>query len=367
MKPRIKSSVLVSGLWLLGQAAHAVVLPAAHAWSNVSAEVGVQGLAIQLIDLDANDGITPQIMFADNAMNMVVYGPTSGYDQSVLHPANDALPIPSADMALVHPNGSSVASLSPSVLYAGTGYSEVLMTQNAIAEPYGNYWYPNTGFGEPNNWRSNAGARLYDNAQRLVGTYDGQGVLFFTGDDYRLSSSPSAPGFTVTPNTAVVFSGTLFSRARIDFSQLATYDPQNTQAIVQTKGSIALYNATPIDEKTSWTSFQEVQAAFENQWVSVDSDVRRFNYEPSLSMENRVGPETMLIEREENKSFEFTFTNTTVLPKGGFLSVYLQSESVVGGLLPVPEPSVYALMTLGLLGVAGAVRSRQAAATSHSG
>lgn len=363
--------VSLATLMLVGAASvNAAVLPAAQNWSTTSAEVDVQGLAFQLIDLDVNDGITPQIMFADDRLAISVYGTTNDdyFYQSVLRPANDAFPVSSSDISLVNPDGGSVASMSATGLYAGTGYSEALMTQNALVEPGSDHFsYTGTGFGTPTDWRANSLAYSNNSAQRMFGPYDGAGMLITSDNsNYRLSTNLSDPGFTVTPNTAVVFSGTLSSRSRIDLSQLSTYDPQTTQALARAVGSVELYSATPNDGRTSWSSYQEALAAVDGQSASVGTDIRRFNYDPALiwgglySPPGLVGPETTYVEQADSRPFALTFTNDTLVSKGGFFAVNLQTESIVAGLLPVPEPSTYALMALGLLGVVGAVRGRKA-------
>ena len=357
--PANTNTAIAAALLASSTCISAAVLPSELSWNTTSAEIDVQGLAIQLIDLNTNDGISPQIFFSDDNLSLSatnVYSNIAAYE-SVLRPANTSLPLSGSDIRVASQDGSALSGVFVDGMYAGAGSSEALILQNAQIAPGLDF----SGLEFPTDWRLVSGSNTGNSAMRLSGS--GGKLLRTDNDGYQLNSSPSAAGFTLTPNTAVVFSGTLSSRVRMDLSQQSTFDPQTMQAAALAYGSVELFSETANDGNTAWSSVLDALAAVEGQQADVYADIRRYNFDPAamwgVQLPGFAGPETLQLEMEDTKPFALTFTNDTWQAKGGVFAVNVQSSSIIEGMLPVPEPTTYALMALGLLGVAGAVRGRK--------
>jgi PEP-CTERM motif len=337
----------------------AAVLPPELNWSTASAEVDVQGLAFQLIDLDANDGITPQITFAEGYLLLDAlsgFQATDSYLEATWYGQTDTnSPLSANDIQLQTTGGGSFSSISANSLYAGAGSSEALIDAHALRDSTTDWDYESSSSGQVGakplvGYNPNGSAALIttDNQHYELGTYD----------------DGMPPSFTLTPNTAVVFSGVLSSKVRLDLTQLNTIDPQTVYGLVIAYGKIELFGTTSNDGNTAWSSFEDALVAVEGQQASTRVLIERNHNPYGLYMaplpEWVVGPETTFMEHQDSKAFELMFSNQTLQAKDGYLSANINAYIDIGGRTYVPEPATYALMGLGLLGVLGAVRRRQA-------
>lgn len=351
----------------------AAVLPPELNWSTASAEVQVQGLAVQLVDLDPNDGITPQITFAENMINFNLqdgFGLDDYLHETIYRQADAATPLANTDILLQNPAGGSLVRMSAANLYAGVGTSESILSQKAVEDPTDTL----TGLGDlnfstPTDWVHQSSSGVVVGARRMVG-YGGSSDDLLTWIDsghvkFNSGRATEMSSFKLTPNTAVVFSGVLSSRIRLDVSQWRTYDPQAMQAIVNAPGRIEVYAAMPNDGKTAWSSLSDARAAIEAQDVTVGVTVNRYNFDPALMYGEFVpsdifGPDSNFVELEDSKAFGLTFTNRTLQFKDGYFSADMDPYLKISGMTAVPEPATYTLMGLGLLGVLCAGRRRKA-------
>jgi PEP-CTERM motif len=369
---RLSKTALVATMLTGGACVNAAVLSTPQNWSVVSAEGSLQGLSVQLIDLDPNDGITPQIVFAEEEMFTAEYGDKS-FVQSSIRPAGTSFPLSISDQGMTHPDGRSAASMSASGLYAGAGSSAEMISQNAQFAPGAIY----RGFRPVQDWRAGSDAFASNHSKELIATGIGSrnedAVLVeseYNSWTYQIKPSVSGPGFTVTPNTSVVFSGTISSRVGFDLSQLSIFDPQTTMAQARARVSVEVFSDTPNDGKTTWSgsylnAVQEIYASFDAQRADVSLELQRL-IDPSLVMANGYRPPAGFVgteltqEIESINPFALTFINNSQQTKGGFFSVNALSSVEITGMMPVPEPATYALMGLGLLGVLCAVSRRKA-------
>jgi hypothetical protein len=342
------------------------VASVAQAQSAINASLSVNRVSWQLIDLDPNDGVESSITFTSpegfsvyaNADGVSRFVPNAdfagaGFPCCNTYPANQ---VGSANIESTGPLSSpfgnstqSVTSLDNTVTGTlstdGVSLSARLTEQDLLTlrEPVlpgvnaenlvtGKDWVVSAGGG---------GGYGYGGSSRLSPIFGADWIP--TGYEFNPGAVPTwSPYFTVSANTAVVFSGELAATASRDPSSLGEIDPLTTSFAAGGYVFFQVSRYLPKDGQTSWLTLEEAQNVLETDTAYLDFAL----------------PDDVL-SASDQRAFSLRFTNTSSESVKGLVDMYVSLGAGAAGLAPIPEPSTHALMGLGLVGLAAASRRRQ--------
>jgi hypothetical protein len=316
-------------------------------------------LAYSLVDLNRDDGVTPQILFRAgltlpsddtglpeiyNQMGMSqaslsLVGRVDGeadvavhtYEFGQLPQAQQAAFMPTDTLSMTGPDGLTSANLSSegyrSAVQMDRAYLENLM-QNAYGLGY-------------------AQGSLVRSADSSVDRMTIDLPINTDWSNYSVFIVPelmdTMPYFELTPNTQVIFSGQLRAVASLQGSLMPV---GQTRVYGHAIASVSVHRRLPSDGQTGWARLEDSVQAFDRQSQTLWANVGYTADEQ--------------IQEVLNSPFALTFTNESDTVLQGVLNTKAYTSlTFEGDLSTVPEPSTYALMALGFLGVAGAVRYRK--------
>ncbi|MDD2977948.1 PEP-CTERM sorting domain-containing protein [Aquabacterium sp.] len=298
------------------------------------ASVTLSGLSFQLIDLTPGDGIAPSLSFqTEGIIDMwnTVYDEAS---DSWLHsgPTYSNSLLPTTPVNYTTPDGlSTVTSTSNSVtLQSQVALSQVLPP---LSPPDG------TGTGD------------------YVSNWAGTGTDLAVGAPY----DGGYQSFTLGAGTGLVLRGTLSTQFTVDSSAVQNemeangYDTWSLTGGGDSSGSF-------------------VMAAKANELFDIYGNLEGFEWQQGNNVQLYVSrwswhgssEDNTMLNQSESQDFEFTVVNFGDSTLTGVLALQLDVYSNVGvsaehfSTIPtIPEPSTYALMGLGLVGIAAVARRRR--------
>jgi hypothetical protein len=198
---------------------------------------------------------------------------------------------------------------------------------------------------------------LADKKSLIEAPYSSGAQLHLAGAQAASALAPDGIRWTLTPNTALIVEGTVNAQLKTDLNDLdrnllKTYvDDQGGHFDVHAYASTGLYLSTPDARTLSGQRFVNAGSGTE-QTVSWSR-----NGDAVLTNGSLV---------PDNGSFELRMDNTDHNAMTGMLgfSSTLFASSQIGGLLnepapSVPEPGTWALMSLGIVGLAAAAKCRR--------
>jgi len=329
------ASLALAAALCFGTSAQAAVDPLV-----AQASVTLSGLSFQLIDLTPGDGIAPSLSFQTEG---VIDSWNSVYDEashSWLHsgPTYSNSLLPSTPVNYTSPDGlSTVTSTANSVtLQSQLPLSQILPPLN-----------PPDGSG--------------------TGDYVYNGI----GSNTDLAVGAPYPGeyqsFTLGAGTGLVLRGTLSRHITLDSGAIQSAMEANgydTWSLTGGSGGgatfmMAAQSSEWFDAEGNYTGGSLLQA---NQLELFDS----------RSMEHGAGLDNTMLLLDGAQDFEFTVVNfgdsnltgliALQLTVGSDLFLYAQRFSEITppiDIPAIPEPSTYALMGLGLVGIAAVARRRR--------
>lgn len=326
------ASLALAAALCLSSTAHA-----AESTFVAQASLSLTGLSFQLIDVNPTDGIAPSISFESTGY----LGGEWVYDeladtythQGGIQYSNSLLP--SAPQSYVSADGlSTINTTSNSVLMqnqvSGSDLYGALAQLNA-GDPY-SYSYYTSSYG----------------SQLEVGH----------------TSERAYESFTLSAGTGLIVRGTFSSK--LSFADNSALQPE-LEANGYEDVSLVQYFDTTVEF---------TMAALDRRiYDSADAveDVKQGNYfyrhiSDSLSQGSLSG--LAALDRTTSNDFEFTIVNFGSADMNGVVSLNMSADSKLelSGYRPnidipaIPEPSTYALMGLGLVGIMGVTRRRRRAA-----
>ncbi len=359
---KLAKSILLSGLIVF---AAQVKADANIATSSAS----VSALTFELIDLDPTDGITPQISFtpinptgslahiayADGTRKFVP-SPSSPVPCCNTYPylSNETQPVTAE--AVLAPSGASVAAFSADGTSEGhITFDTMRVAAHVTKADITNFADQNTEgaayFAPGADWTlttSASGSRADASGVSVlpdITDYSGGATEL---KSYQQLSSPAYSNFVLSPNTAVVFTGNLAAQADFDSQAMSDAPFSATSYGIFTRAEAAIALVKPADGSTGWSSYQEFSDAYQYQATLLNAvNVSATNHD---NIEN---------SPNSTQSFSFRLDNLQSTQAGGRLGLYVSSYIEMAGNGAVPEPSTYALLILGLLGVAAAAHCRK--------
>lgn len=321
------ASLALAAALCFGTSAQAAVDPLV-----AQASVTLSGLSFQLIDLTPGDGIAPSLSFQTEG---VIDSWNSVYDEasdSWLHsgPTYSNSLLPTTPVNYTTPDGlSTVTSTSTSVtLQSQLPLSQVLPP---LSPPDG------TGTGNYAYQWTETGTDLVVGAP-FVGGYQ---------------------SFTLGAGTGLVLQGTLSTHITVDSSAVQNEMEANGYETWHLEGSGRSSGSFVMTAKTN--ALFDIDGNYTGQVLQQGNNVyldgaRWFWYGSN--------EDNTMLNQSESQDFEFTVVNFGDSTLTGVLALQLDVYSNVGVsagrfITTIPEPSTYALMGLGLVGIAAVARRRR--------
>jgi PEP-CTERM motif len=366
--------------------------------SAVSAVADISGLKYTLVDLNPNDGIAPSVQFVSLARAGSLY--------DMLSVARGALDTPTA--ADLRANGVLIGN----GYWGGTlplaGYPAGQFQGVAMGAPGTTYteWLPQTalqtastdglasaslGAGSLSSVSKITGASinqyrqpdyaettlladrwsLESSAESLTGP--GGGYVYsvntdpitdeylevfgpgFSGDGMEPWTWPMGQQFILSPQTQIVFEGTLDAQITSALNVTGLADLTVAGVNATATASAVLFRAQPKDGLDIWPNEKAMFEAYDYQ--SADDFIFLNQYIDTTTGEV-LGKKSA--DQATHKNFSFSLTNAETSAITATLNLVTNATVSANGSV-VPEPSTWALMGLGLLGMAGVARRHQPA------
>lgn len=293
------------------------------------ASLSLSGLSFQLIDLDPNDGIAPSLSFVSNGL---IDTQSFAYDES-----NDTF-LPAGPSY-----ADSILPTAPLNYVTQDGLSSVNSTANGVT--------------------------LKSQLPLSQLTAQGYTEGYFAGDLFTQTDLVAGDAFTLSAGTGLIVRGTLTGQSSFDVSSAAAefgaqgYDTWSAYGYAGAAGSFFMAASV----KDLYDSNGDYVGFSVEQGNRIDLDVGRY-----VSFMN--GDENLLISDSQAQDFEFTLANFGSSDMNGIFALNMNVSSSLSldasslytppipetlPVTPVPEPSTYALMGLGLVGIAVVARRRR--------
>lgn len=341
----------------------------------VSAEAQLNNLRFRLVDLDANDGVLPSITFFTPGSKAAVTVDATGRSVSryvnsagsqpfveeftpyvssltAAGSANGASTwLPTSTLATTSLDGVSQASASASSLSASTR----LTTADAKGGAGPLYEFDSQ---DPDRWMSSSVARVDAGGQA-----DTFNILFKTtvdpvsGQTVYVSRQPNGlanpgaltqePYFVLSAKTGVVFESTAQANILLDLNKFD--DPQllPTNLSAGVNVSLGVGAMEPATAEQSWLTKADAEA-------SLGKTTTNFMVNPARPFREFTTADIANIA--QSKDISLTLNNQTTHTLAGYVYGKAYAYAFVQGVGAIPEPSSYALMGLGLVGLSLARR-----------
>jgi len=338
--------------------------PAAFA----SASAQLNNLRFRLVDLDANDGVLPSITFFNEGSHSAVTVDATGrsvsrfvnsagsapyvdefrpYASSLTAPgsANGASTwLPTSTLATTSLDGVSQASASASSLSASTR----LTTADAKGGAGPLYEFDSQ---DPDRWMSSSVASADAGGQADIFT-----TLFKTtvdpvsGQTVYVSRQPNGlinpgsltqePYFVLSAKTGVVFESTAQGNIRMDLNKFDDSQLLPTNLIAGINVYTEIGALEPTTAEQSWLTKADAEASLGK--LSATLALNPFRPFGALTT----------ADIAQSKEISLALNNQTTHTMAGYVYGRAYAYAFVEGVGAVPEPSTYALMGLGLVGLA---------------
>jgi hypothetical protein len=330
---------------------HAVEATSFSSQTFISASNAITSLSFQLIDLAPNDGIAPSISFTSGAA-----GYDWGHRISLTEQLEDTVVetnqlLVSDTVSVTSSSGGAQSSIGTNFMRSEVHLTEQSYVDHAVITQDGDY-----GYLPGKNFFLESAARIYTSGSlisaglnRVVLEENEQSP---TGYLYRLEGTPEDVAyFTLSANTEMVISGTASHQFYVNPGALTSYSFNDMQINVLNSASLTTHFLDPADGATTWTSEEALRESLRLSQISI-GDAYLYQSCPEQNCSR---------ERVQEQAFSFTLSNTSALAAKGRMTAFTNASLFLRAAAPVPEPSTYALIGIGLLGVFGAVHSRKAA------
>ncbi len=302
----------------------------------------VSNISFRLIDLDTRDGVSPWIRFNnENTASTWIRSSDNEYFFTFADGFTDfeAAPLSSYSKSLSSPDGSMVAKFGPNLQETAMSASGDRMVENQKV------------------------SNITAITSKAESTYVANSIVSYeTGVSDPFTGQYS--GFTLSPKTAIIFSGI------IDFKKSADFETIQNDVHRQADG----WTDLNFSASFSSTVFVDIALLTGGELSFVDgltvNDEYSFEFgEPgqtkTTESKNTGSAFSVRLDNDTRRNSEailFLAINDSMILKS---SAYKTTDAIVVPPPPIPEPSTYALMLLGLAGMAGVVRGQRRTNFAH--